>query len=115
MGSLYRPSPHWAEEENGKKKAKSRGLGYGQFDRTANEANSNTNNTDKENIQNKQRNVRNNSHRPVPRMLPSCNHFPPPASSLPPEPSMTARGIEYPVLFDQVGSAGQTVSPPGFW
>jgi len=32
-----------------------------------------------------------------------------------PEPSMMARGIEYPVLFGQFGSASQAVSPSGFW
>jgi len=35
--------------------------------------------------------------------------FPPP-SSPPPEPSMTAHGMEYPALFGQVGSA-----PPASW
>ena len=32
-----------------------------------------------------------------------------------PEPSMTARGVEYPVLFGHFGSARPAVSPPGFW
>jgi len=40
--------------------------------------------------------------------------FPPPRSPQP-EPSMAAHGVEYPVLFAQVGSARLAVSPPGFW
>ena len=36
-------------------------------------------------------------------------------SSPQPEPSMMAHGMEYPVLFGQVGSACLAVSPPGFW
>jgi len=107
------PSPHWGVEENGKKKAKTLGSGEGQFNRTANEAKSNDNNTDKKNIQNKQRIAQNNSHRPVPCMLPSRNKLP--HGQLPHSaPRMTAHGIEYPVLFGQFGSACLAVSPPGF-
>jgi len=39
--------------------------------------------------------------------------FPPPSSPQP-EPGMAAHGMEYPVLFGQVGSARPAVSPPGF-
>jgi len=37
-----------------------------------------------------------------------------PPSSPPPEPSMTAHGMEYPALFGQVGSASPAVPLPGF-
>jgi len=47
------PLPHRGGEENGKKMAKTHGSGEEQFNRTANEENSNNNNIDKENIQNK--------------------------------------------------------------
>ena len=40
--------------------------------------------------------------------------FPPPSSPLP-ERSMTAHGMEYPVLFGQVESAHPAVPLPGFW
>ena len=55
-----------------------------------------------ENIQNKQWNAQSNSHCPMPRALWSCDqltptHFPHP------KPSMTAHGIEYPVLFASLG------------
>jgi len=62
------------------KKAKTHGSGQGQFNRTANEANSNNNNTDKENTQNKQQNAQSNSHRLVPRVLPSRDSLPPTSS-----------------------------------
>jgi len=42
----------------------------------------------------------------------ATSEFPLP-SSPPPEPSMTACGMEYPALFGQVGSAGLAVSLPG--
>jgi len=54
--------------------------GYGLFNRTAIEVNSN-NNTDKENIQNKQRNAQSHSHCPVPCTLPSHDWLP--AAQLP--------------------------------
>jgi len=45
-----------------KKKRKINGSESGQFNRTANEADSNNNNTDKKNIQNKQNNAQSNTH-----------------------------------------------------
>jgi len=33
----------------------------------------------------------------------------------PPEPGITAHGMEYPALFGQFGSAHPAVYPPGFW
>jgi len=42
----------------------------------------------------------------------AVSEFPPP-SSPPPETSMTAHGMEYPVLFGQVGSARLAVPLPG--
>jgi len=42
-----------------------------------------------------------------------ASKFPPP-SSPPPEPSMMALCMEYPVLFGQVGSAHPALSLPGF-
>jgi len=78
------------------------------------EANSNNNNIEKENTQNKQQNAQSNSHCPMTHTLLSCNLLPP--SQLPtPEHSMMAHGIEYSILSGQFGSAGQAVSPPGFW
>jgi len=44
----------------------------------------------------------------------AVSEFPSP-SSAPPEPSMTAHGIEYRALFGQVGSACPAVPLPGFW
>jgi len=44
----------------------------------------------------------------------AASEFPPP-SSPPPEPSITAHGMEYPALFGQVGSAHLAVPLPGFW
>jgi len=43
-----------------------------------------------------------------------AGEFPPPGSP-PPEASMTAHGMEYPVLFGQVESARPAVPLPGFW
>jgi len=83
----------------------------GQFNRTANEVNSNNNNTDKKKyVKNKQRNAQCNSHRIMPHS--QCSHL---ASSPDSEQSMMAHGIEYSVLFGQFGSAHPAVSPPGFW
>jgi len=44
----------------------------------------------------------------------AVSEFPPPRSP-PPEPSMTAHGMEYPAVFGQIGSALPAVSLPGFW
>jgi len=46
----------------------------------------------------------------------AASEFPPP-NSPPPEPSMTAHGMEYPALFGQVGvgSAHPAVPLPGCW
>jgi len=43
----------------------------------------------------------------------AAREFPPRPRSPPPEPSMTAHGMEYPALFAQVGSARPTVPLPG--
>ena len=47
---------------------------------------------------------------------PAANEFPP-RRPPPPEPSMTAHGMEYPALFGQVGvgSAHPAVPLPEFW
>jgi len=98
------PPPIGVGRRMERKRQKTRGLGEGQLNRTANEANSNNNNTDKENIQNKQRNAQSDSQPPMPCALQSCESLPP--GQLPhPEHSMMARGIKYPVLFGQFGSA----------
>jgi len=47
----------------------------------------------------------------VPRSQ-AVSEFPPPCSP-PPEPSMTAHGMEYPALFGQVGSGCPAVPLPG--
>ena len=69
---------------------------------------------DKENTQHKQQNTQSRSHCPRHAHSRAVTAFPLPCSSQP-EPSMTAHGMEYPVLFGQVGSARPTVFPPGSW
>jgi len=65
-------------------------------------------------MQNKQRNVQSTSYSLMPSTLPRRNFLP--QGHLPhSEPSMTAHGMEYPVLSGQFGSARLAVSPPGFW
>ena len=87
-------------EENGKKKAKTRGLGWGQFNGATNEVNSSNSNTEKKNVRNKEGNAQSNSHHLVPCALPSPDCLCP-AQLLPSEHSMAAHGIEKTVLFDQ--------------
>ena len=45
----------------------------------------------------------------------AASESPLPRSPPPPEPSMTAHGMEYPALFGQVGWARPAVPLPGFW
>jgi len=59
----------------------------------------------------KQHNPESLSHRSPATRSRAVSEFLPP-SSPPPEPSMTAHGMEYPVLFGQVGSARLAVFPP---
>jgi len=109
MASNKGPHSHVGGEENGKKKAKTRG-----FNRTANEANSNNNNTDMENIQNKRVECTEQLSLPDALALPSHDCLPP---GQPPslEPGVAAHGTEYPVQFGQYGSAHPPVSPLSFW
>jgi len=61
-------------------------------------------------------NTNHTTHRAAPKPLSSqdTREFPPPRSP-PPEPSMTAHGVEYPALFGQVRSALPALPLPGFW
>jgi len=63
-------------------------------------------------------NTKHKTHRAI---LPNCHYCTllssesvPSTPLTPPEPSMTAHGMEYPALFGQVGSAPPAVSLPGF-
>jgi len=88
------PPLGWGGERE--EKGKTRGSGWGQFNRTANEANSNNSNTDKKNIQNSGTHAATLSHRSTPSGSRAANHLPP--GQLPPSaPSMMAHGIEYPI------------------
>jgi len=118
-GPSGRPSPHWGAEDNRKKQAKTGRSGQGQFHRTANKGNRNNNDTDKENTQNKTK--QNSRTQRELLSLPATAARSRAATDLPPlsspqlEPSMTAYGMEYPVLFGQVGSASPAMFLPGFW
>jgi len=69
---LLPPSPlGWGGEC--KETGKTRGSGWGQFNRTANKANSSNNNTDTKSKQNKQRSAQSYSHWPVRPVLPRNN------------------------------------------
>jgi len=61
-----------------------------------------------------------NTNRTTQRVAPAAAHSRaasefPAFCSPPPEPSMTAHGMECPVLFGQVGSARLAVPLPEFW
>jgi len=92
-GLLLLPPLGWGGEC--KEKAETHGSGYGQFNRTAKEANSNNNNTDEQSIQ-KQRNAWNNS------LSPPHPH---------PAPSMTSQGIKHPVCWASLGQLAQLCTP----
>ena len=92
--------PRLGAEENGKKEAETGGLGWGQFNRTANKGNSNNNDTDKENTQNKTAERTELLSSPAAVRSRAVTAFPL-LSSPTPEPSMTAHGMEYPALFGQ--------------
>jgi len=85
-----------------RKQAKTGGVGYGQFNRTANKGNKNNNDTEKGGYTTQ-------TAQPRDQLPPLCAPEQRVSSPRPappqPEPSMTAHGMEYPALFGQVGSA----------
>jgi len=108
------PSPRWGGEENGRNRQKLVGRDKGSLTEQQ------TKGTVKTTIQirgihkTKRRNAESNSHCPMMScVLNFCDQLPPrPAPQL--EPSMAAHGMEYPVLFGQIGSDCPAVSLPGF-